>query len=149
MENLNIGKHGYNVVTVEFNNSLGDGILFVQVMKNWVYQEDIKCSPCEAMFGQCSIFVGWKTSNLPDDAIKDIFTEEELEKIVSREYWDEQNNLTEDPLKEIHVETMNRTSNNLVDNADMEGLLHVDIQEETSAEDIPSTKMVTEVACFP
>ena len=41
------------------------------------------------------------------------------------------------------------TSINLVDNADMEGPVHVDIQEETSAEDLSSTKMVTEVVRSP
>ena len=48
--------------------------------------------------------VGLKKSNLPDDAIEDIFTEEEQEKVVSREHGDEQNNLNEDPVEEIHVE---------------------------------------------
>ena len=30
----------------------GDGLRFIQVIKNRAYQEDIKCSPYEAMFGQ-------------------------------------------------------------------------------------------------
>ena len=55
------------------------------------------------MFGQ-PIKIGLKTSNLSDDAIEDIFTDEELEKVVSGEDGDEQNNLTEDPVEEIHVE---------------------------------------------
>ena len=67
-------------------------------MKNGAYQKDIKCSPCEAMLGQ-PMNVGLKTSNLPDDAVKAIFTEEELQKIVSREHWDEENNFTEDPFE--------------------------------------------------
>ena len=66
-------------------------------MKNGAYQKDIKCSPCEAILDQ-PVSVG-KTLNLPNDAVKAIFTEEELEKTISREQWDEQNNLTEDPLK--------------------------------------------------
>ena len=44
--------------------------------------------------------VGLKTSNLPDDAIDDIFAEEELEKIISGQDGDEQNDPTEDPTVE-------------------------------------------------
>ena len=47
--------------------------------------------------------VGLKKSNLPDDAIEDKFTEEEQEKVAPREHGDEQNNLTEDTVEEIHV----------------------------------------------
>ena len=65
------------------------------------------------MFGQ-PMKIGLKTSNLPNDTIEDIFTETELEKVVSGEHGDEQNNLTEDPVEEIHVETPNETSNDLV-----------------------------------
>ena len=72
--------------------------------------------------------------------IEDIFTEEELEKVVSGEHEDEQNSLTEDPVEEIHVETPNGTSNNLVDNADTEGPVFVDVQEKAGAEDLPSLK---------
>ena len=64
---------------------LDDGpgnVRFVQVMKYRAYHEGIKCSPYEAIFGQ-PVKVGLKTSNLPDDAIDDIFAEEELEKIIS------------------------------------------------------------------
>ena len=50
----------------------GDGLRFIQVMKNRAYHEGIKCSPYEAMFGQ-PMKVRLKTSNLPDDAIDDIF----------------------------------------------------------------------------
>ena len=96
-------------------------------MENRAYHEGIKCSPYEAMFGQ-PMKVGLKISNLPDDAV------------------DEQNNLIVDSVEEIHVETPNVTSNDLVDNADMEGPVFVDVQEETGAEDLPSTEMVTEVA---
>ena len=60
----------------------GDGLRFIQVMKNRAYYEGIKCSPCEPMFGQ-PMKVGLKTTNLPDDAIDQIFVEEELEKIIS------------------------------------------------------------------
>ena len=44
-------------------------------MKNRAYHEGIKCSPYEAIFGQ-TVKVGCKSSNLPDDAIEEIFTEE-------------------------------------------------------------------------
>ena len=74
----------------------GDGLRFIQVIKNRAYQEGIKCSPYEAIFGQ-PMKVGLKTSNLPDDAIDDIFAKEELEKIISGQDGDEQNNPTKDP----------------------------------------------------
>ena len=90
-----------------------------------------------------------KTSNLPDDAIEDIFTEEELEKAVSGEHGNGQYNLTEDPVEEIHVETPNRASNDLLDNADMEGPVFVDVHEGTGAEDLPSTEMVTKAIRSP
>ena len=66
----------------------GDGLRFVQVMKNIAYHEGIKCSPYEAMFVQ-PMKVGLKSSNLPDHAIDDIFAEEELEKIISGQDADE------------------------------------------------------------
>ena len=82
----------------------GDGLRFIQVMKNRAYHEGIKCSPYEAMFGQ-PMKVGLKTSNLPDDAIDDIFAKEELEKIISGQDGDEQNDLTDKPTagKMIHL----------------------------------------------
>ena len=43
----------------------GDGLRFIQVMKNSTYHGSIKCSPYEAMFGQ-PLKVGLKTSNLPE-----------------------------------------------------------------------------------
>ena len=51
-------------------------------MKNRAHHEGLKCSPYEAVFGK-PLKVGLKTSNLPDKAIKDIQTEEELQEIVS------------------------------------------------------------------
>lgn len=50
-------------------------------MKNRAYHDGIKCSPYEAMFGQ-PMKCGLKTSNLPDDVIEDISTEEELEALI-------------------------------------------------------------------
>ena len=91
------------------------------------------------MFGQ-PVTVGLKTSNLPDDATDVIFAEEELEKIVSRQYGDEQNDPTEDPTA---VER-----NDLLDIADAEGSV-LEFQEETCGEDVPSTEMVTEIAHSP
>ena len=138
-------RNAYNVIRTEFNNSFGFWSTFCLGMKYRAYHEGTRCSPYEAMFGQ-PIKVGLKTSNLPDDAIEGIFTEEELEKVVSGEHGDEQNNLTEDPVKEIYKEIPNGTSNDFVDNADMEGSVFVDVQEETGAEDLPSREMLTEVA---
>ena len=78
------------------------------------------------MFGQ-PMKVGLKISNLPDDATGGIFTKEELGKVVSGEHGDEQNNLNEDLVEEIRVEAPNGTSNNLVDSADMEEPVFVDV----------------------
>ena len=65
-----------------------------------------------------------------------------MEKVVSGEHGDKQNNVTED-------RNENGTSNDLVDNADIEGPVFADVQEETGAEELSSTKMVTEVTLFP
>ena len=98
----------------------------------------MKCSPYEAMFGQ-PMKVGLKTSDLPDDAIDDIFAEEELEKIISGQDRDAQNDPTEDPTVE---------ENDLLDITDAEGSI-LEFQEETCAEDVPSTEMVTEIPRSP
>ena len=58
------------------------GPRFVLVMKNRAHHEGLKCSPYEAVFGK-PLKEGLKTSNLPDKAIKDIQTEEELQEIIS------------------------------------------------------------------
>ena len=125
-----------------------DGLRFVQLMKNRAYHKGIKCSSYEAMLVQ-PMKVGLKTSNLPDDAIEDIFSKEEFEKVVSGEHRDEQNNLTQDPIEEIHIGSWHGTRNDLVDNTDMEVPVFVDVQKETGAADLPSTEMVTEIALSP
>ena len=79
--------------------------------------------------------VGLKTSNLPDDAIDDIFVEEELQKIIPGQDGDEQNDPMEDPTVE---------ENDLPDINDAEGSV-LEVQEET-CEDVPSTGMVTEIS---
>ena len=107
-------------------------------MKNRAYHEGIKCLPYEAMFGQPTK-VGLKTSNLPDHAIDDTFTKEELEKIISGQDGDEQNDPTEDPTVE---------ENDLPDITDAEGSV-LEFQEETCEEDVPSTEMVTEIPRSP
>ena len=81
--------------------------------------------------------VGLKTSNLPDDTIDDIFAEEELQKIISGQDGDEQNDPTEDPTVE---------ENDLPDIT--EGSV-LEFQEETCEKDVPSTEMVTEIPCSP
>ena len=93
----------------------GDGLQFVQVLKNRAYHEGIKCLLYEAMFRQ-PLKVELKTSNLPDDAIEDTFTKKELEIAVSGEHGNGRNKLTEEPIEEIHVETPNGTTKDLVDN---------------------------------
>ena len=107
-------------------------------MKNRAYHEGIKCSPYEAMFGQ-PMKVRLKTSNIPDDAIDDIFAEEELEKIISGQDGYEQNDLTEDSTVE---------ENDLPDITDAEGSV-LEFQEETCEEGVPSTEMVTEIPRSP
>ena len=79
------------------------------------------------MFGQ-PMKIGLKISNLPDDAIDDIFTEEELEKKISGQDGDEQNDPTEDP---TFVE------NGLPDITDAEGSV-LEFQKETCEKDVPS-----------
>ena len=79
-----------------------------------------------------------KTSNLPDDATDDIFAEEELEKIISGQDGDEQNDPTEDPTVE---------ENDLPVITDALGSV-LEFQEETY-EDVPSTEMVTEISRSP
>ena len=81
-----------------------------------------------------STYKSW-IENLPDDAIQDIFSEEELEKIISGQDGDEQNDPTEDPTVE---------ENDLPDITDAEGSV-LEFQEETCEEDVPSTEMVTEI----
>ena len=107
-------------------------------MKNRAYHEGIKCSPYEAIFGQ-PMKVGLKTSNFPDDAIDDIFAEEELEKIISGQDGDEQNDPTEDPTVE---------ENDLPDITNDEGST-LEFQEAACEEDVPSTEMVAEIPRFP
>ena len=85
------------------------------------------------MFGQ-PMKVGLKTSNLPDNAIDDIFAKEKLEKIISGQDRDEQNDPTEDPTIE---------ENDLPDITDAEGSV-LAFRVETCEIDVPSTEMVTE-----
>ena len=59
-----------------------DGLRFVQVMKNKAHRRGIKCSPYEAMFGQ-PMRVGLKSSNFPDDAIANLMSEEDLERVIA------------------------------------------------------------------
>ena len=116
----------------------GDGLQFIQVMKNRAYHEGIKCSSYEVMFGQ-PMKVGLKTSNLPNDAIANIFAKEDLEEIISGQDGDEQNDPTEDPtVKE----------NSLPDITDAEGSV-LEFQERTCEEDVPSTEIVTEIPRSP
>ena len=83
--------------------------------------------------------VGFKTSNLPDDAIDDIFAEQELEKIISGQDGDEQNDCMEDTTVE---------ENDLPDITDAEGSV-LEFHEETCDEDVPSTEMETEIPRSP
>ena len=116
----------------------GDGLRFIQVMKNRAYHKGIKCSPYEAMFGRPTK-VGLKTSNLPDDAIDDIFAEEVLEKIIFGQDGDEQNDPMEDPTVE---------ENDLPDITNAEGSAF-EFQEEACEEEVASTEVVAEIPRSP
>ena len=89
------------------------------------------------MFGQ-AMKVGLKSLNLPDDAINDIFAEE-LEKVISGQDGDEQNDPTEDSTV---------MENDLPDIIYAEGSV-LEFQEETCEEDVPSTEMVTKIPRSP
>ncbi|XP_069610658.1 KRAB-A domain-containing protein 2-like [Ranitomeya imitator] len=58
-----------------------EGLRFVQAMKNRAYHEGIKCSPYEAMFG-VPMQMGVATSKIPSDGIRNLSSEEDLEKNV-------------------------------------------------------------------
>ena len=51
-------------------------------MKNRAYHHGIRCAPYEAMFGQ-PMKCGLKTSNLPDELVRKLRTEEELESLIN------------------------------------------------------------------
>ena len=72
--------------------------------------------------------VGLKTSNLPDTAIDDIFTEGKSEKIISGQDGDEQIDPTEDPTVE---------QNNLLDITDADASV-LEFQEVTEMPRFPS-----------
>ncbi|XP_050307832.1 KRAB-A domain-containing protein 2-like [Anthonomus grandis grandis] len=73
-----------------------EGLRFVQLMKNRAYHDGIKQAPYAAMFGH-DIKVGLSTSAFPKEAIENLRTEEELEKVV-REF-----GLGEQPQQEINI----------------------------------------------
>ncbi|GFS60703.1 KRAB-A domain-containing protein 2 [Trichonephila clavipes] len=58
-----------------------EGLHFVHFMKNRAHPSGIKRTPYEALFG-CKPKVGLSTSFLPEYVLKDINTEEQLEKII-------------------------------------------------------------------
>ncbi|XP_023233514.1 uncharacterized protein LOC111633211 [Centruroides sculpturatus] len=58
-----------------------EGLRFVQFMKNRAYHSGFKRTPYEALFG-CKPKVGLTSSFLPEDVLKDINTEEQLEKVI-------------------------------------------------------------------
>ncbi|GBN43655.1 hypothetical protein AVEN_199299-1 [Araneus ventricosus] len=60
-----------------------EGLHFVQFMKNRAYHCGIKRTLYEALFG-CKPKLGLTTSFLPEDVLKDINTEEQLEKVRER-----------------------------------------------------------------
>ncbi|XP_050293792.1 KRAB-A domain-containing protein 2-like [Anthonomus grandis grandis] len=73
-----------------------EGLRFVQLMKNRAYHDGIKQAPYAAIFGH-DIKVGLSTSAFPKEAIENLRTEEELEKVV-REF-----GLGEQPQQEINI----------------------------------------------
>ena len=107
-------------------------------MKNRAYHEGIKCLPNEAMFRQ-PVKAGLKTSNLPDEAMDDIFAQEELEKIIPCQDGYEQNDPTEDPTVE---------ENDLPDITDAEGSV-LEFQKEACEEVVSFTELATEIPRSP
>lgn len=71
---------------LEDNNTKkwSEGLRFVQLMKNRAHHIGINCSPYEAMFGT-QLKVGLKSSSIPHEALLDINSEENLEKLLSPE----------------------------------------------------------------
>ncbi|GBM61296.1 hypothetical protein AVEN_9570-1 [Araneus ventricosus] len=63
------------------SDSWSEGLRFVQFMKNRAYHSGIKRTPYEALFG-CKPKLGLTTSFLPEEVLKDINTEEQLEKVI-------------------------------------------------------------------
>jgi hypothetical protein len=59
-----------------------EGLQFVQAMKNRTYNEGIKCSPYEAMFG-VPMRLGIANSVLPRKVTINMTTEEDLEKVIN------------------------------------------------------------------
>ncbi|XP_022183090.1 KRAB-A domain-containing protein 2-like [Myzus persicae] len=55
---------------------------FIQFKKNRAFHSGIGRTPYEAMFG-CTARIGLMSSNLPNDEIKEVITEEDLEKITN------------------------------------------------------------------
>ncbi|GFQ80343.1 uncharacterized protein TNCT_127041 [Trichonephila clavata] len=58
-----------------------EGLRFIQFMKNRAHHSGIKSTPYEARFG-CKPKVDLTTSFLPEDVLKVINTEEQLEKVI-------------------------------------------------------------------
>ncbi|CAG4960492.1 unnamed protein product [Colias eurytheme] len=71
---------------LEDNNTKkwSEGLRFVQLMKNRAHHTGINCTPYEAMFGT-KLKVGLKSSSIPHEALLDINSEEDLEKLLSTE----------------------------------------------------------------
>ena len=69
---------------METNNTTKclEGLRFVQAMKNRAYQEGIKCSPYEAMYG-VSTKLGIANSVLPRNLTIKMTTEEDLKKVIN------------------------------------------------------------------
>ncbi|XP_050312883.1 KRAB-A domain-containing protein 2-like [Anthonomus grandis grandis] len=87
---------GLKIVHGKPRHSQSQGLRFVQLMKNRAYHDGIKQAPYTAMFGH-DIKVGLSTSAFPKEAIENLRTEEELEKVV-REF-----GLGKQPQQEINI----------------------------------------------
>ncbi|XP_053607024.1 KRAB-A domain-containing protein 2-like [Plodia interpunctella] len=87
---------------VNNTNKWSDGLRFVQIIKNREYHTGINGSPYEAMFGK-RLKIGLKSSSIPNEALLDVNSEEDLEKLLST------NNQVESPKKK-HVDLVNKTT---------------------------------------
>ncbi|XP_018564473.2 KRAB-A domain-containing protein 2-like [Anoplophora glabripennis] len=81
---------------LEDNNTKkwSEGLRFVQLMKNRAHHTGINCTPYEAMFGT-KLKVGLKSSSIPHEALLDINSEEDLEKLLSTESTSTERNLVD------------------------------------------------------
>ncbi|XP_023214099.1 KRAB-A domain-containing protein 2-like [Centruroides sculpturatus] len=123
-----------------------EGLRFIQAMKNRAYHEGIKCSPYEAMFG-CPMKMGLATSAIPNDMIRVIRSEEDLEKLLHSRDNMEQNNDIENAIEQDKEESIvENKSEGEIDNSTLNDKTQEDemiITEKMKAKQITDYSNVT------